>query len=79
MEENKDTFIKEPKKSLIRTIFFIIYHLGFIVCMVTALFNFDYAFSRLDADMPYTEFLICLTIGMHFFGSLLYKEYTRED
>ena len=77
MEDNKEKI--EPKKSLIRTIFFIIYHLGFIVCMITALFNFDYAFRHIDSNYPYKEFLICLTIGMHFFGSLLYNEYTRKD
>ena len=64
------------KKPLIRNIFFAIYHLGFIVCMITAIFNFDYAFRNPYANTPYKEFLIALAIGMHFFGSLLYKEYT---
>ena len=77
MEENKETI--EPKKSVIRTIFFIIYHLGLIGCLYGAAINAEIAFAaRSKTDRPFL-FLIALAIGIHLFASLLYKEYTRED
>ena len=76
MEENKETI--EPKKSVIRTIFFIIYHLGLIGCLYGATINAEIAF-RLQTRGPTAEFLIALAIGIHLFASLLYKEYIREN
>lgn len=76
MEENKETI--EPKKSLMRTIFFIIYHLGLIGCLYGATINAEIAFARGHTDRPFL-FLIALAIGIHLFASLLYKEYTREN
>ena len=77
MEDNKETI--EPKKSVIRTIFFIIYHLGLIGCLYGAAINAEIAFAaRSRTDRPFL-FLIALAIGIHLFASLLYKEYTREN
>ena len=77
MEENKETI--EPKKSLMRTIFFIIYHLGLIGCIIGATANAHFAFSHIESNYIDKEFLIAFAIGIHLFASLLYKEYTREN
>ena len=79
MEEDKDTIKPEVKKSVIRGVFFIIYHLGLIGCIIGATANAHFAFSHIDSNYPYKEFLIAFAIGIHLFASLLYKEYTRED
>ena len=89
MEENKDTNKIEAEKSAIEAVmkkvdtlrgaFFIIYHLGLIGCIIGATANALHAFSHIDSNYPYKEFLIAFAIGIHLFASLLYKEYTRED
>ena len=84
MEDNKETI--EPKKSVIRTIFFIIYHLGLIGSII-GLYN-HYSYSWEDGTDRFDEYvdfrfhigcMIVCAIGIHLFASLLYKEYTRKD
>ena len=78
MEDNKDTIKIEPKKSVTRGVFFIIYHLGLIGSIIGIFVN---AVEVWEGHTPRgtAELVIAFAIGMHFFGNLLYKEYTRED
>ena len=62
------------KWSVIRWIFFMLFHFGFI----GFLGMFMHQFAR-PVEMKTATLLIIASIGMHFFGSLLYQEYTRED
>ena len=78
MEDNKDTIKIEPKRSVIRGVFFIIYHLGFIGSIIGIIVNAVEVYEAYTLrETP--ALVIAFAIGMHFFGNLLYKEYTRED
>ncbi len=79
MEDNKETI--EPKKSVIRTIFFIIYHLGLIGSSFVLYYQTGHVnHVRSETDMIFNVgYAITASIGIHLFASLLYKEYTRED
>ena len=73
-EDNKETIKIEPKKSVIPSILFIIYHLGLIGSIIGVIVGG----FELDGEMD-TGMLITFAIGIHLFASLLYKEYTRKD
>tara|TARA_B110000438_G_scaffold266217_1_gene280123 strand:+ start:675 stop:911 length:237 start_codon:yes stop_codon:yes gene_type:complete len=77
MEENKG----KPKKSAIRWILFVLFHLGFIGSSFVLLYQTGHInHVRSETDMIFNVgYAITASIGMHFFGCLLYKEYTRED
>ena len=83
MEDNKDTIKIEVKKSLIRSIILITYHIGFIGSIIGVIFNYYMAdgldHSNAGRGMIYAGYMIVYAIGIHLFTSLLYKEYTRED
>ena len=77
MEDSKG----KPKRSVIRWIFFVLFHLGLIGCLYGTTINAELAFAGLsftDGLFPFL-FLIALANGAHLFASLLYKEYTREQ
>ena len=92
MDENKDTIKWWVKKLSIRNTLFIFYHFGLIGSMF-GLFAFVYLphlwwrsyTLELDSE-PLNRLgvhligcMVASAIGIHFFGNLLYKEYSRED
>ena len=80
----------KPNRSVIRNIFFVLFHLG----LIAALWCFGYQYVWI-IDTGYRDvlgwhwklenltanlgFQIVGAIFIHFFGSLLYEEYTRKD
>ena len=84
MEDNKDTIKIEPKKSVIRGVFFIIYHLGLIGSIIGVIANLLFGvdtrgYAGNGHGIHFIGNMIAFAIGIHLFASLLYKEYTRED
>ena len=80
MEEDKDTSEIEPKKSVITSILFVIYHLGLIGSIIGIIVEAVEVYGRIPMQTPRdTGLMITFAIGIHLFASLLYKEYTRED
>jgi len=63
-----------PNWSVTRWICFMSFHFGFIGFLGIFIHQFDG-----PVDMKSATSLIIASIGMHFFGSVLYQEHTRKD
>jgi hypothetical protein len=77
MEDNKG----KPKRSVMRWILFVLFHLGFIGSSFVLYYQAGHVnHVRSETDMIFNVgYAITASIGIHLFASLLYKEYTRED